>query len=63
MKRLITSKKKEIWFAFIEVKVMSVLHDDGYCWTAEDHVEANSYSELQIEIGNKGWIDMINKND
>lgn len=63
MKRLTTSKTKEIWFAFLEVKVISVIHDNGFYWTAEDHVEANSYSELQIEIGNKGWIDQINKND
>jgi len=27
-----------------------------------DQVEANSYSELQVEIGNKDWHNLLNKN-
>lgn len=32
-------------------------------WEVVDEVEANSYPELMVEIGNKQFIDIINKND
>ena len=67
MFRVITSKKGEIWFAVYQEKVYQGRRNnnpnDVFQWYSRDSVEADSYSELQIEIGNKGWIDQINKNE
>ncbi len=67
MFRVIISKKGETWFAVYQEKVYQGKRNnnpsDVFEWYSRDSVEGVSFSELQIEIGNKGWIDQINKNE
>jgi len=49
-------KIDSIWHAELWVEVMgSKMYD------FEDEVTAENYAQLQIEIGNKKWIDLLNK--
>lgn len=34
---------------------------DGIMWHDTDEATAESYQELQAEMGNKGFIDLLNK--
>jgi len=51
-----TSKKLGIWHAELWVEIM-----DSKMYDFEDEVTAENYAQLQIEIGNKNWIDLLNK--
>lgn len=68
MMKFSISKNGETWFAVLQNKVItykskiSALHDDFY-WNSVDSVEAHSFGELMVEIGDKKWIDQINKNE
>lgn len=50
------SKRGKVWFAELWVEIM-----DSKMFEFEDEVTADNYSQLQIEIGNKKWIDLLNK--
>ena len=50
------SKKSGIWYAELWVEIMySKMYD------FEEEVTAENYAKLQVEIGNKNWIDLLNK--
>ena len=44
------------WYCELWVEIM-----DSKMFEFEDYVKAENYQELQIEIGNKNWIDLLNK--
>ena len=48
------SKRGGLWVAFLQ-------EFDGIMWHDKDEAKAESYQELQAEMGNKGFIDLINK--
>lgn len=56
MHSFITSKKDGKWYAQL------YKWHQGWEMVRGEKVEADSFLELSIEIGNKGWIDDINKN-
>lgn len=62
MLRIITSKVVETWFAQLQYQKESLIMEDSFCWETKESVESKSYSGLQVEIGNKGWVDQVNKN-
>lgn len=50
------NKESDVWVCELCVKFpWQDIH------TMEDKVKSTSYSELQIEIGNRNWIDLINQ--
>ena len=49
-------KRSEVWFAELWVEIM-----DSKMFEFEDEVTAENYAQLQVEIGNKKWIDLLNK--
>ena len=49
-------KRNEVWFAELWVEIM-----DSKMFEFEDEVTAENYAQLQVEIGNKKWIDLLNK--
>ncbi len=49
-------KTDGVWFAELWVEIM-----DSKMFDFEDMVKAENYAQLQIEIGNKNWIDLLNK--
>jgi len=51
-----TEKKNGIWHAELWVEIMA-----SKMYDFEDEVTAENYAQLQIEIGNKKWIDLLNK--
>lgn len=66
--RIITSKNGETWFAILQKKVMKAEHKnnhlrDDFYWSSVDSCEAENFLDLQKEIGNKNWIEILNKND
>tara|TARA_R110000772_G_C13310310_1_gene440353 strand:- start:21682 stop:21879 length:198 start_codon:yes stop_codon:yes gene_type:complete len=54
------SKSGEVWHAFLfDVELQDGEQQEN---NQLDEVVAGSYSEMNIEIANKGWIDLLNKN-
>lgn len=51
-------KINDLWHCELWVE-NSKLRNDGYYF--EDKVTASNWIDLQIEIGNKNWIDLLNK--
>ena len=56
--KLTIIKEDEVWTCALIKTDEEILNYDII-----DIAEANSYAELQIEMGNKSFIDIINKND
>ncbi len=57
------TKSEGVWTCLLK-KVLSVkTHylDRTRCESVEE-ITAPSFSELMVEIGNKQWVDLINKN-
>lgn len=55
-KELRISKKQGKWHAELWVEVM-----DSKMFDFEDEVTAIDFQTLLVEIGNKNWIDLLNK--
>jgi hypothetical protein len=68
MNKVSYSKNGGTWFALLEEKVITFkskvgrLHDEFH-WRIVSSVEADSFGDLLIKMGDKGWIDLINKNE
>jgi uncharacterized membrane protein YobD (UPF0266 family) len=59
LKELRIFKKEGFFFCELWIE-NSNLRNDGYFF--DDMVKASSFSDLLVEIGNKNWIDLLNKN-
>ena len=57
-KQLRIFKSNVFWHCELWIEA-SELRNDGYYF--EDSVKAENWIDLQIEIGNKNWIDLLNK--
>ena len=55
--KIVIQKKNEVWTC----DLMEVFDVNTALMIQE--VESDSFSGLMIEIGNKNWIDLINKNE
>jgi hypothetical protein len=66
MNKIVLSKRNNVWFAVYMEKVVTVkskisdLHDEFH-WRSVDSVDADSFGELMIKIGEKKWVDEIQK--
>jgi len=49
-------KSGDLWYAELWIEIM-----DSKMYDFEDSVSSESYSGLQTEIGNKNWVDLLNK--
>lgn len=59
------TKSKEIWTCLLEEVLFTNFQSQNLDRTIcepVDIIEAESFSELMVEIGNKNWVDLINKN-
>jgi len=52
--KLEISKRGDLWVAFLQ-------EFDGILWHDKGEAFSTSYQGLQVEMGNKGFIDLINK--
>ncbi len=68
---VVISKKKNIWKASLQEEVLTRNNCPNKPTDIEkikkesniiDSVKSESYSGLMIKVGNKQWIDLINKN-
>jgi len=57
-KQLRIYKSVGFWICELWIESSSTVNE-GYFY--EDSVKADNYQSLQIEIGNKKWIDLLNK--
>lgn len=57
--QLVTSKENGIWIAKMQFQVS----DGNFVDIPQEKVESDSFSDLLIKIGEKCWIDKMNKND
>lgn len=55
-KELRISKKHDKWYCELWIEIM-----DSKMYDFEDEVTAIDFQTLLVEIGNKNWIDLLNK--
>lgn len=60
-KKLLIDKQGEEWIAFLVE--YDPLPFGNYKDTIEDSFKKKSFPELMQEIGNRNWIDYLNKNE
>lgn len=56
MKKIVITKKEGLWYC-------SFYENDFGSDRWIDSVEANSFGELMVMIGEKDWVGLINKNE
>lgn len=59
MKKLEIFKKDNIWHCELKTSQFEPFIGIFYI---EDTVTADNWGELQIKIGNKNWVELLNKN-
>lgn len=57
-KQLRIFRQNDIWHCELWIERSTIIND-GYFF--KDKVTASNWIDLQIEIGNKNWIDLLNK--
>lgn len=71
MQGVFFSKTNGIWIASLQEKRIiekpkvsdeNRVFKDVYYWEIMESVEADSFGELMKRIGEKNWVDLINKN-
>lgn len=55
-KELRINFKKGFWYCELWIEIM-----DSKMYDFEDEVSADNFQLLLVEIGNKNWIDLLNK--
>lgn len=69
MHRILTIQVSGLWCAMLQKRVPAPLDDfidnniKGYTWVNISEVEADNYLQLNVEIGNKKWVELLNKNN